>query len=178
MGKAQPTLFHRAMWGCLVATAGFKMKEQCILLRVEMGTACSLLYRHQDSHSLGEEITAPKDKVWLLSHAFFTAVPIFPIYAQCNQDKAWPFMHHLQVPNYQISLNLPGKYVPAEVKKKTCGPYCLLLIPEVLMCDNDYFNCEDWWKYQMVAKNCPISLQCQVKLAEPTLVEKTFSSLL
>lgn len=73
MGRAQPMLFHRAMRGCLVATAGFKMKKQCILLRVEMGTACSLLYKHQDSHSLGEETTAPKDKVCLLSHAFFTS---------------------------------------------------------------------------------------------------------
>lgn len=52
-------------------------------------------------------------------------------------------MHFLQVPNYQISLNLPGKYVPVEVKRKTCALYCLLVIPEVLMCDNYYFNCED-----------------------------------
>lgn len=36
------------------------MKKQCILLRVEMGTACSILYKHQDSHSLAEEISAPK----------------------------------------------------------------------------------------------------------------------
>lgn len=86
-----PRSLHRAVQGCLVATAGFNMKKQCILLRMEVGTVCSLLHKHWDSHSLGEEINAPKYKVCLISCAYpvpsSPAVPIFPIYAQYSQDK-------------------------------------------------------------------------------------------
>lgn len=89
-GRAQPTLFHRAMRGCLVAAAGFKMKKQCMLLRVEMGTACSLLYKHQDSHSLGKEITAPKHKVCLL-HQQFPSFLFMPNVAKIKPDPSCIF---------------------------------------------------------------------------------------
>lgn len=62
----------RAMQRDLVATAGFSMKNQCILVRMAIGTVCSLLYKHQDSHSLGEEINALKYNVCLTASAFFT----------------------------------------------------------------------------------------------------------